>query len=555
MVLENRVPGTRVLINAPLGGFGKRDRVLLVFYALPNGNTIEQTFGRKQKEGDDWHYDIQHIGAQARFVRQMLKGETLVVAYLESDRRSWPLWKASNPGHTQMTRQLVDEVKALFAPWHPRVVLNGHSGGGRFIFSYLEATEDVPSDIVRIAFLDSNYGYEDTVHGRRLSRWLDSGAKRYLCTLAYNDSVVMYNGKPLVSPTGGTWYRSRMMLRHLRRSFPFAKDENDSLIYYKALKGRVQIIMKKNPEGRIFHTLQVERNGFIHSMLCGTRREGKGYTYMGERAYNRFISDSLVLPLRRMNIPPRQEDAEPGSRFMERIALLPLAEREEEIFKALASGNLPGFLRNTVTLEGLFSDAEGRQHQIVYEVMPDYLAVGSEADFCRIPMNPYTAGRVAALYGASLLTSRMSDHIDKKAEVRLVPFNYPPEGNRNERVEQFTEHNRQIEKQWAESGAARGALTAGIKKDVILSEQIARRPGKVVIYGWHRPDGTPIQPVYSGHAGWYVDYSHGIRLVNNQVLVDGQPFLLSDILKDPVLYRIFSDENVPMEETTYRRKE
>ena len=86
---------------------------------------------------------------------------------------------------------------------------------------------------------------------------------------------------------------------------------------------------------------------------------------------------------------------------------------------------------------------------------------------------------------------------------------------------------------------------------MILSARLADRPDRVVIYGWHKPDGKPIQPVYSGHIDWYVDYSHGIRLINNQVLIDGKPVLFTDVLKDPVLYRIFSDEDRPMEKVVY----
>jgi hypothetical protein len=73
-----------------------------------------------------------------------------------------------------------------------------------------------------------------------------------------------------------------------------------------------------------------------------------------------------------------------------------------------------------------------------------------------------------------------------------------------------------------------------------------------VIYGWHRTDGSPIQPVYSGHIWWYVDYSHGIRLMNAQVLADGKPVNVSDLLNDPVLFRIVSDEDKPVEIPFYR---
>ena len=80
---------------------------------------------------------------------------------------------------------------------------------------------------------------------------------------------------------------------------------------------------------------------------------------------------------------------------------------------------------------------------------------------------------------------------------------------------------------------------------------LANQPRKVVIYGWHKPDGNPIQPVYSGHIYWYVYYSHGIRFINNQVLVEGKAVLFTDVLQDPVLYKIFSDENKPMEQVVY----
>jgi hypothetical protein len=168
-------------------------------------------------------------------------------------------------------------------------------------------------------------------------------------------------------------------------------------------------------------------------------------------------------------------------------------------------------------------------------------------------MNPYTAQMLAYDFGASLITSAVSDNIYLKAEIRLEPFNYIPVGNGNELVSKFEDHNSQIEKQLREAGGQHGQLVAGIKKDVILSSRLANQPGKVVIYGWHKPDGDPIQPVYSGHVYWYVDYSHGIRFINNQVLIDGKPVLFTDVLQDPVLYKIFSDEDSPMKQVFYTK--
>ena len=63
--------GTDILISVdrPLIIQSKRPTVL-VLYALPNGNSTAQTMGKKMQEGDDWHFDIQHIRAQTAFIRR-----------------------------------------------------------------------------------------------------------------------------------------------------------------------------------------------------------------------------------------------------------------------------------------------------------------------------------------------------------------------------------------------------------------------------------------------------------------------------------------------------
>ena len=83
-------PGVRVRINAPAEGLmTPRKPVRLIFYALPNGNSTEWTFGKRMEEGDDWHFDIQHIGAQTRFLRAVDTLHSYVVVYLEAENRSW----------------------------------------------------------------------------------------------------------------------------------------------------------------------------------------------------------------------------------------------------------------------------------------------------------------------------------------------------------------------------------------------------------------------------------------------------------------------------------
>lgn len=279
----------RIHINAPSPeSFRKNKPVGIALFALPNGNTIEQTVGKILKPGDDWHYDIQHIGAQTRFLRDKIKDYNLVIAYLEANTKSWPAWKNNHPDYTKIVKSVVDSVVSFFKDYNTFLILTGHSGGGRFIFSFLDVKDTIPSYVKRICFLDSDYGYEKS-YGLKLIKWLKFSPDHFLSVLAYNDSVVIYNNKHIVSPTGGTWYRSKMMVEDLSKVFDFDKKENEDFITYTSLKGRIKIILKKNPDGKILHTVQVERNGFIHTMLTGTSLENKDYKYFGERAYDEFI--------------------------------------------------------------------------------------------------------------------------------------------------------------------------------------------------------------------------------------------------------------------------
>lgn len=281
-------PGVRVHVNAPAPDvLSARKQIHLVLYALPNGNTIEQTIGKRLAPGDDWRFNIQHIGAQTRWLRERETNAALVVAYFEANGLSWPAWKHTNgvakiPG-------FVERVVALFPNQQLTLTLNGHSGGGSFIFGFIDAHERIPAGVERIAFLDSNYGYDARRHADKLLAWLNAATRNHLCVLAYHDSIALLNGKTFVSETGGTWGRSHAMKADLAATLKFESATKDGLQTHRALAGRVELRLKENPERKILHTVQVERNGFIHSMLSGTAAAGRGYAYLGGRTYERFI--------------------------------------------------------------------------------------------------------------------------------------------------------------------------------------------------------------------------------------------------------------------------
>ena len=293
-------PEVTVHINAPSKEmFDSNKKILLILYALPNGNTIEQTIGKKLKPGDDWHFDVQHIGAQSRFLRENYPEANIILAYLMTDGKSWPAWRREKINGDLVIKSLVDSLTNLFQQFNTKIVLSGHSGGGSFIFGFLNSVEKIPSNVERITFLDSNYGYEDSLeHGDKIIDWLSEGLlmekeseDHFLSVIAYDDRNVKINGKNIVSPTGGTYYRSRMMKEKLDNEFEFTEQCDSAFTSYISLNGRIKIILKENPKVEIFHTVLVERNGFIQSILSGTEYESKNYNFWSERCYEEWIAE------------------------------------------------------------------------------------------------------------------------------------------------------------------------------------------------------------------------------------------------------------------------
>jgi hypothetical protein len=109
-------------------------------------------------------------------------------------------------------------------------------------------------------------------------------------------------------------------------------------------------------------------------------------------------------------------------------------------------------------------------------------------------------------------------------------------------TEYYVTHNAKVEEQARTLGVTEGSLVSGDKKDVVVSNRLERNPGKIAIYGWHKLDGAAIQPLSTIHGACYADYSHGIRLVSQTMVVDGETKSVYDVLEDPTLSQTISDE-------------
>jgi hypothetical protein len=239
----------------------------------------------------------------------------------------------------------------------------------------------------------------------------------------------------------------------------------------------------------------------------------------------------------KLALPPRSSDAVTGSQFIGQIESLSPVEREAAILKEITIGNVPDFLRSLKPIHLNAKDSKGTEHKATCFVACDYLAVGTDDDFFRVPIRPRTAQAIADAAGASLITTKLSDEIFRQAHVKLPPR---PLTKDRDAAATFFQHHKIIEEQ--RQGKPLGLLLAGIKKDVVLTNRLAERPNRVAIYGWHYPEGKPIQPLYVGHTDSHVDYSHGIRLMSRTIIVDDRPMDVRDVLKDKELSLLVSNE-------------
>lgn len=240
-------------------------------------------------------------------------------------------------------------------------------------------------------------------------------------------------------------------------------------------------------------------------------------------------------------IPRRPAAAPGGQAAIARLGTGAGPTRDNAVAQAITGGNLPDFLRHLVPVTLSGTGGDGRPAQITLCVMPDYLALGSDRDFVRVPLGLPAARLIAERFDMALPTTRMVDAIHAQASLRLRPSPMTP-GAQMVSTDYFLRHNATLEGQRRNAGGTLGMLVSGHKKDLVLSNRLERNPGRVAIYGWHQANGQPIQPLSTIHGAGYADYSHGTRLVSRTAYINGQAVDLRDLLSDQRYAGLISDE-------------
>lgn len=257
--------------------------------------------------------------------------------------------------------------------------------------------------------------------------------------------------------------------------------------------------------------------------------------------------DPVFLPL-----PERQPNANHRDDMVRLLEPMPLRDRELWIFEEFMRGNVPDTSRRLVPIIILSKQENGTAMEVTLWVTPDYLSLGSDEESWHVPMTPILAQRLANQLGCSLPTPLMVDSIWEAAAIKLAPQPIPP-SEKMVTIPVFAEHDRMINNQLIARFPMpdKNLLMAGHKKDVVIVPELDSLVNKVVIYGWHRLNGLPIQPVYSRHVIWYADYSHGIRFVWKTCLINGKRTSLESILKNTPIGSALPNAGRPFSQTAY----
>ena len=230
-----------------------------------------------------------------------------------------------------------------------------------------------------------------------------------------------------------------------------------------------------------------------------------------------------------------------GYAFYKKAVAFQWSARDSFAINSILKGEIPSFYKKFTKVHTQIVTDKNKIIRAKYYVATDYLVVGNNKDWARIPLTPMAAQKIADSLHCFLPTTKMVEEIYTQSKVKLEPI--PMYAFRDSTITMW-QHHLMIE---ALRKGKRG-LISGIKKDVVLSNKINEQGkiNRVAIYGWHQLNGTAIQPLYAGHINSYVDYSHGIRLVMDKIKVNGTWMHYTSILKDPLLRKLLTNEQEPI---------
>lgn len=183
------------------------------------------------------------------------------------------------------------------------------------------------------------------------------------------------------------------------------------------------------------------------------------------------------------------------------------------------------------------------KNKLTYIVSNNYLSFENII----IPLSAPRAQELMDSCYCTLPTKMMVDQIWKAAQIKVKQISKgPPYDSSMFSIKEIIRNSELINIEL--SGKDTTQLIAGHKKDVVITNKLApNNPNKrVAIYGWHGTNGIPIQGPginsSSHERDYYYDYSHGIRLVSRDCILNDEVKDILEVLSSNEYSYLISDE-------------
>ncbi len=216
----------------------------------------------------------------------------------------------------------------------------------------------------------------------------------------------------------------------------------------------------------------------IHSAVAGDIRYGSNGKLRKESMPVPYLADKPSATLS-------------GNDFMRRADTTSFWTLEDLIVEAVTAGQVPDALRQfrkiTFTTPVVDSvEILRRRHKVEMWVLPDYVAIGTNDDFVRMPMGPLAAQRIADSLDCTLPTTFLVDRIAEASEGHIDIFPFRPLGGRNCQPIVFQDSTNAINALFKAHGYHFGQFISGLKKDIVITYKIQTLTDyerNVAIYG------------------------------------------------------------------------
>lgn len=96
---------------------------------------------------------------------------------------------------------------------------------------------------------------------------------------------------------------------------------------------------------------------------------------------------------------PAAEERLTGTDFFARANLLSIATRDSLATMEILKGNFPRRMNRWVSIQSSIQAPDGNSIVATYQVTADYLSLGTDADWCRVPLTPMAGQRIADAWG------------------------------------------------------------------------------------------------------------------------------------------------------------